>query len=297
LLGYFGLREATAPQSDRYFADLMTFVSASGTSSIVPNLPMARPTAWMPKGQPEGFAYLGLGGLLLLVALLSRGIGSSVAGHASHRLHPRWMALSVLCVLMACFAISPSPLIMGYRTEGLSGLTSLLSPVTARLRSAGRFIWPLFYFVLLFGMHGLELWLERIHSKYKAVLGAALVVGAQAADLGPWLFTQGQNAALTEPPPLPPVPERLEAGVSVRTRYLVFDPPPTRVACPNRVKWKGPYYHLALFGARHALIVNTDFKANARLSQEELTEVCAYTEGVRAARELPDDVLLVVPQN
>jgi hypothetical protein len=52
-----------------------------------------------------------------------------------------------------------------------------------------------------------------------------------------------------------------------------------------------------LFGARHGLIVNTDFRATARLTRQQHEAVCDYGEAMAKAETLPPDVMLVTPDD
>lgn len=295
-LGYFDLERVTARQEARYHADLTTFFSAMGTSSVVPDLPMGKEFRRVWDGWAEGYAYLGLGGMFLLVALVAVLVAPRRAGEERRRLHPRWVVLGAIAALMACFAISPSPNFLGQRYPGLSPLTELLGPVTARFRSAGRFIWPLFYFILTFGLQAMEQWAARVRIKRAALAAALLLIGAQAADIGPWLVKRGQKPAVANPTPLPRVPASVSSRLTPETKVMAFDPPIERMRCPGRKEgWprRRAYYPLALFGARNKLRVNTDFRAISRPTDRQIAAICSFGARIRSAPQPPPDVMLV----
>jgi hypothetical protein len=216
------------------------------------------------------------------------------------RLHPTWVVLGIISVAMACFAISPSPNVLGHRYGGFSGLTELIGPVTARFRSAGRFIWPLFYFILIFGMQAAEAWLARLPMNSSTLAGALLLVGAQAADVGPWLVGKGQKHAVTQPSRLASVPKSVARRFSPATKIMAFDPPIERMWCRGRgERWphRRPYYPLAVFGARNKLRVNTDFRASSRLTPRQIDSICNFGAEIKAAAQPPPDVMLVTPDD
>lgn len=301
-LGYFDMAVTTAQQADRYHADVTALFSAMGTSSIVPEIPMRGDIARMRNGSAEGFAYLGLGGLALFVALLACLVAPWVSRGERRRLHSTWVVLGLMSLLMAAFATSTSPFILGERSSGIPALTDLLEPITARLRSAGRFIWPLYYYVLVFGLQAAEQWLTRVKVASAGLVSGLVLVAAQAADLGPWLLERGQKRALTDPPPVGDVPDSVKQKYSAKTRIMALHPPKERHRCPGASKkteaWRGvKYYPLALFGARRGLIVNTDFRATARLTREQHEAVCDYGEAMANAAKLPPDVMVVTPED
>jgi hypothetical protein len=127
------------------------------------------------------------------------------------------------------------------------------------------------------------------------------LVAAQGADIGRWLAERGQKPALTNPSPVGDVPESVKRKYSARTRIMALHPPKERHGCPGSRKkdgWRGvKYYPLALFGARRGLIVNTDFRATARLTREQHQAVCDYGEAMAKAPQPPADVMVVTPQD
>jgi hypothetical protein len=263
-----------------------------GTSSIVPMVRLGGAMG-LRHGPMEGYAYLGLGGLFVLAALSARGVLGLFRPSLKARPQPARTVLLVLCLALAVYAVSPSPFVFGERWSGIPALTQLIAPIVRHLRTTGRFIWPLFYFVLIFGFKAAEEWLLRVRLPSATGVGAALLLGAQTIDVGPWLLEQGQNPAFNHPPRIHGIPRGVRKRFSPETRFMVFSPPVERVPCPGENLWKAPYYGLALFAARHHLIVNTDFRAGARETRATLAPVCAYTQRLLNAPALPPDVLLV----
>lgn len=126
-------------------------------------------------GQYEGFAYAGLGVLLLLAAALGmmlrrREIPLTVA--------ERWLLVPL--VLLFCFALGDR-LVIGTWVVSLP-YPDIMEPLTQRLRSAGRMAWPLLYGLL---MAALLVLARRLPARgLRVVLVVALV--AQAWDISVW---------------------------------------------------------------------------------------------------------------
>jgi len=296
VLGYFGLRSTEGLLIDKYYGDLFALFVAADVSTLFPNIQLGGQMGKMRNGTAEGFAYLGLGGILLFVALAARVALPWFRRGTERRFHPNAVVLVVPCLLMAFYAFSPSPFVLGERHSGLAWLTDLIDPIAHRLRAPGRFWWPFFYFVLVFGTQAVDRFLAAFElPRVRAVtLAAAGLVAIQAADVGPWFYAHGKNVAFTQPPRLPDLPAAVLARFTKDTRYLILDPPLARSACPGEKPWKGPYYPLAIYGARHRLIVNTDFRATSRLPWEDHKAVCRYTTNLRD-KPLPDRMVRVEP--
>lgn len=297
VLGYFALQRSAAGQAQRFQADLMTFFSPMGTSAIVPDASAQGAFTHVWDGRAEGFAYLGLGGMVLFAFLVVTLVARASRKTAPRGLHPAWPALGVVSLALACFAWTPSPIVFGHPHSGIPQLTELIEPLAARFRSAGRFVWPLFYFVLLFGLQAAEGWVLRLKRPHASLAFASMLVLAQAVDVGPWLYARGRRPAVTHPARLAAVPTAVRARITSKTRYLVFDPPVQRVTCggPDRWQPRSRYYPLAVLGARRGLIVNTDFRGSSRLSHAEILAVCRYTGEIARLQPPRDDTVVVTP--
>lgn len=126
-------------------------------------------------GQYEGFAYAGLGVLLLL--------GSAAVMSLRRREIPltaaeRWLLVPL--ALLFCFALGDR-LVVGTWAISLP-YPEVMEPLTHRLRSAGRMAWPLLYGLLLAALLVLA---RRLPTRR---LGAVLVIAlvAQAWDISVW---------------------------------------------------------------------------------------------------------------
>lgn len=293
-LGYLGLRATQGGNADHYYGDLFSLINSTGVSSIVPRTQLAGHVGRMQPGTPEGFVYLGLGGILLLAALLAALAARVRPRFEAPTLSAGWGALGVVCLVLFAYSVSPSPFIFGERHPGIPALTEFMRPLLTRLRAPGRFAWPIFYYVLLFGTQAAHCWLARVRLPRAHEAGAALLLLAQALDVGPWFYRTGKDEAFSDPRTIVDVPWRVARRVSEDTHVMVFDPPVERIQCPrDDRRWERDFYPLAVFAARHELAVNTDFRASARLAAEDRAAVCAYTRRVVDAAHPPKGVVVV----
>ncbi len=145
--GLFSVSGAEAMATEglgHYSMNLFSPITPAGWSQFLPDIPRA--TA----GQDfEGFHYLGLGGLLLLVAAVAvrlTGAGRGVAVLPGSRPWRGFGApLFLIAILMAMFALSPRV------TAASAVLVDLSGPWAERFavfRATGRFFWPLGYLLM-----------------------------------------------------------------------------------------------------------------------------------------------------
>lgn len=191
--GYLGDRVAAAPGFGGYSANLLALIDSDGWSQLVPDLPSG-------PGEYEGFAFVGLGGLAVLVLDLGWGTLQALRGRAA------WPSSSTLCrvlpllLVTATFTIFALSSHVRFGATELADLTAWYAPVerwASSFRASGRFIWPLYYLLLFVALA--QLW--RLVAKRKIFV--ALVLGAvalQLADAWPRYSTQHVGLmALTNP--------------------------------------------------------------------------------------------------
>jgi hypothetical protein len=142
-------------------------------SLLLPSLPLAH------SEQYEGYSYLGLGIIALLVINLVRR-PASVRWLLDRRLAP------LAGVALACTALAVSTSVtFGARTLFTIQLPDALNNAVQGLRASGRLFWPAYYLICL-GAISLTFWVMKPQHRL-TILAAALVI--QVADLIP-LYTK-----------------------------------------------------------------------------------------------------------
>jgi len=279
LVGYFHFPTGEA-RLGRYQADLFALFN-SGSTGLVPELFPLVP-------YDEGYAYLGLGGLALCSVL----IVTTVVPRLRAGTRSDW-PLAAVCIVMGLYSLSATPKVLDRIFDPIPGLADLVAPVQARLRCNGRFMWPLWHYVMLFGVRN-AWWLLRDQKRAGAAL--ASVVALQAADVGPWLWK------ISRPIPDAPAVVRetpeLAARLTKESRLLLFVPPVLRVPCEKNKPWRRgeqAFWGAALFGARHGLKTNSDFYALARVARHDSKTVCRFTERIARNRADHAEVIFVEP--
>jgi hypothetical protein len=183
LSGYFAIGfgdSYTRGATGAYSMNLLSLFDSRGFSRFLPAMPLER------DGQVEGFAYLGLGLILLIVVAVIR-----KGGEARARIG--W-PLMVACIGLTLFAISPIITLGHWHLVDLPNYFGTLSEI---FRAAGRMFWPAFYVLMLVSIGTV---LRRFPTRAAiGLLGAALVL--QMLDLSPllgklqWHFSPAQVVA------------------------------------------------------------------------------------------------------
>lgn len=166
-------------------ANLITFIAGDGWATYF-NLFSSAP------GQTEGFAYLGLGTIVLVGGIfigapvmlwLKRGedARASIATRSLLRTH---LGLVIACVVLFIYAMSNHVFIGSRELVNLSVIYDRLTPITTRFRSSGRAAWPLMYLILALAIGALGRVTRRAR-RPNAVAATALVVcfGLQYVDV------------------------------------------------------------------------------------------------------------------
>ena len=187
VIGYFGEPGTATGGFGVYSSDLLAFFDPRSTSRFIPSIP-TQPAQW------EGFAFPGLGGWFAI-------------GCAMYALTKRpkvdWRSRSVVvwaAAILAVYALSSHITIAGSIVAHARTFYAMFEPIPSWFRASGRFVWPLHYLLLLFGVWGIAQLGSSFH-RLVAIVLLSLAVGIQAVDftMDPWWFsdkhTRQQNPA------------------------------------------------------------------------------------------------------
>jgi hypothetical protein len=270
IVGYFGHTPDGSTGFGEFSADLLSLVDPRDYSKILPPIPTTN-------GEWEGVGFVGLGGLL-----------SAVAGVALlvRRRRPTWrpgLGFPVgACVLLFIYALSVEVKFAGTEVATLGHLYGPLKPFIQPFRSSGRFVWPLSYLMLTFGIWGVTRLFGREDTR-KATAAMAIVVALQAGDLrvDRWWLTH------TSPMNLMLMPFEPSRG---HYKHLALAPAQVMGACGD--KYDEDYvYRFMLLAHRLGLTFNSGIYA--RLDKEQVHAACeAQNRSVTEATLDPETIYI-----
>lgn len=275
--GYFGLSgSANWSGYGKYSADLTALFNPIDSSRWVPSFPTLLAQRF------EGFAYLGLGVLALLligmVELVRRWRELDARGMLR-----RWAPMLVLALLCAYNAASPVFTFAGKSVGTAYGLYHRLQPLLDIFRSNGRFVWPLQYLAVTAAV-ALVLRAFAAWPRARAAILAAAVV-----------LQLGERHPPHPPPsatwPAKQAPEwQLARG---EYRHLLLYPP--QVIYETTQCWgpKGDYYaDWTYLAAQLGMTINSG--RSGRFSIAQADELCAGIQRDVKQRVFRDDAVYVV---
>lgn len=171
VLGYLAMGGGSAWGFGYYNTDLLAAINPFRYSLILPELTTA-------PGGYEGYAYLGLGTLVLLAF-----VGVELVRHRNV-FKPdwrRWSPLIIAVVLMLVYALGSPLTLDGHPLFRVRYVYRLLAPLTGVFRTNGRFVWP-FYYLLVTAAIVIAV---RLLGGKRATLLLACVAAVQLIDLSP----------------------------------------------------------------------------------------------------------------
>ena len=128
-------------------------------------------------GQSEGFSYLGLGGFILLIFFLI----NFFKGKKSTQLSK----LPFIFIFLICFLLSISNIIyLGNDIIFEYKLPKLIYGLLSITRASGRFIWILYYLIIIFGIVSI---FQLFNNKNKSIFIIFFILIVQVIDLSPAL--------------------------------------------------------------------------------------------------------------
>ncbi len=277
LFGYVGSGVISGQDGFGAFsADPLTFFSPDRFSRFFSPAPRGHQ-------QYEGYAFLGLGGLL---ALGVAGVSAVVKFRDTRELPWRRAApLLVIAVGMFVFACSNVVTMRGQTVLDLRSATASLTPYVAPFRSSGRFVWPLFYVVSL----GALVLLTRVWARRAVVAGAlaTLCAVAQAAELNP-----GPTQARLQPTMLHRFRHPTWELLTPHFRHLEVIPAEIYEACVGPWGYRNAeVISLQYYAYRHRLTFNSGYVAR---HPQGMKESCAAQEQRVRSGALDADTLYVV---
>lgn len=215
----------------QFSADLLTFVNPTAWSRFLPGLGMGG-------RQYEGFAYLGLGTILLLLVR----VGLLVKLRPTRAEVLAWIPLVLAILVMALYALSNHVTVGGKPIADFSAFYEKLSPWPSVFRSSGRFVWPLFAALTMVA----ALAAARVRTPWvrQFVLGAGVLV--QLVD-----FDATRTPLHKAFPAFRPFTDPAWALMS-DYRHVVIHPVQIQWTCPfnhelvARLSWEAARQHLSI---------------------------------------------------
>lgn len=137
--GYFAVSGGpTAWGYGFYRANVLSPFDSNGWSRLLPDIPSG-------EGEGEGFAYLGMGGLFLVLAAV---VGAILdRGRRARRVLAGHMVLVIALLLMVVYSWSDQLGVGRFHFD--TGYGRWLGGIKDTFRATGRFVWPAYYAVML----------------------------------------------------------------------------------------------------------------------------------------------------
>lgn len=163
-----------------YNANLNTFFNGQGTNALTPILPISR------LGQDEGYGYLGLGILFLILFLIISSFHrtSKAENVAPVLTKPLLVSAIWLFLISLFFAIIPTITFQQYELIRISFSQNIISLLSI-FRANGRFIWIPVYMIFLFA---LRTFFTYSRSKKQTIILLSICLCLQVLDTSTYLF-------------------------------------------------------------------------------------------------------------
>lgn len=155
-----------------YAADLLMFFNSGGKSRLTPELWQFR------MGQYEAYSYLGLGILLLLLVYVIDHWGVHFRRVKNFLSSPKYGPCLAAVGLLAFFAMGSNIRIYGHWILDLRSIYEPFHPLLSSFRANGRFIWALFYLLIIVVVvhQPRAKWLQKFYYPVMLVLFALQLV-------------------------------------------------------------------------------------------------------------------------
>ncbi len=142
-IGYFSLKFSNleAMGYGLFSWNLNGFINPQSYSSILNTMPLGFPA------QYEGFSYLGLGNLILFAVAFMLYFQNDYAAHQ----HKFLLPFGFISIIFILFALSSKAFINDFAIWEIH-LPEFIGRLCSMFRSSGRFIWPVFFFIVLFSL-------------------------------------------------------------------------------------------------------------------------------------------------
>ena len=192
-------------------------------------------------GQYEGFSYLGLGNLLILPFA----VFLFLQGDPARRSKSFFLPLGLAAILYILYALSEKAFLGSIPLWDVH-FSAPFESLAALFRSSGRFIWPVYYLVVLFGMASIL----RNYRWPALVLGMALVL--QYMDLQPLVAAKRFSGFEGYESPMQSEFWQQAAGTS---RHMII--------LPSGLRAKEIYKPVAIFAVQNGLTLNWGYFSRA----------------------------------
>lgn len=242
-------------------ANLLSFFNPLEYSTILPNIPLRV------AGQREGFAYLGLGIILLLII--------SVAGLTINRIKKVSLAnnvktwlwftpIGIVALVFFFFSLSTT-IDLGSVTLIDIPLPKWSQAITDTLRATGRFSWILYYLLIVTILYVISRF--RFHSNIVTILLAGALV-IQIMDIYPLLIRNYGSVG------------RYESSLSSEWEEIVKDATVIIMFHPYQADYleKDDYIKFVYLAHQQQIPITTGYLARYDISARE-----AYSTGLRTA--------------
>ncbi len=146
LFGYLPNQVAVSVPGDMWSANLLALMDSQGKSLFFPALDKQEPLQW------EGFSYLGMLGIVALCLSVGERMGStSSRPERAPSVFPRPLAYGLLMLTFLLFSFGDQWFVGAHSVLHLDARLPLLTRLQQTFRSSGRFMWPVYYSLMIWG--------------------------------------------------------------------------------------------------------------------------------------------------